>query len=240
MGRTGHVAAVTFWPRTATPEDVALAEAARRRRTDRREVTSWPVPQGWFDKLKRLALEHGVLATGDLPEDQRREVGRQLGIAARQQAMNEAYLDELMAWTHRSGDAGIPAANVPDRREADRLASDAAPTRFPAGTLVEQANDEGMHDAQWLVLSTTADDPVAWVRTGEALSALWLYCTTEGLSLVPHTQPVEVESVRVALGAHLLEDRGIPQILLRVGWPPVARSLPPQTPRRPVEEVLES
>jgi hypothetical protein len=91
---------------------------------------------------------------------------------------------------------------------------------------------------QLLVFSTASDDVLSWLRTGEALSAVWLRAVQEGLSLVPLSQSLEVEPIRSRLKDEVLDDRSRPQLLALVGWPPEGRMPLPPTPRRPVHEVL--
>ncbi|HVQ18654.1 MAG TPA: NAD(P)H nitroreductase, partial [Actinomycetes bacterium] len=71
----------------------------------------------------------------------------------------------------------------------------------------------------------------------EAMSALWQEATTEGLSIVPLSQVVEVTETRISLD-DLLGPGLRPQILLRVGWQEIGRSDLPRTPRRSLDEIL--
>jgi hypothetical protein len=89
------------------------------------------------------------------------------------------------------------------------------------------------------VICATTDDPPAWLRAGEALSAIWLDATTEGLSIVPLSQVIEVRETREALRYDVLGGLAEPLVVLRVGWQAISRSQLPRTPRRPVDEVLE-
>lgn len=56
-----HLAAVALRPCAPTPEDVALADAIARRRTDRRRYTSRAVPAEHLDVLTRAAARAGAL-----------------------------------------------------------------------------------------------------------------------------------------------------------------------------------
>jgi nitroreductase len=76
-------------------------------------------------------------------------------------------------------------------------------------------------EAGWLVLATSSDDALSWLRTGEALQMIWLWASGHGLSLVPHSQVVEVPSTRRRLQAELFDDTACPQIVVRLGWPPL-------------------
>src|SRR5215210_889125 len=58
------VAEITFATAPASPEAVALAQAVPARRTDRRRVSSWPVPEGRLHQLVAVAATRGVLGAG--------------------------------------------------------------------------------------------------------------------------------------------------------------------------------
>ena len=93
--------------------------------------------------------------------------------------------------------------------------------------------------AALLLLSTSADTPVQWLRVGEVTSAILLTAARHGLAASPLTQPLEVGETRTFVRDHISGDASAhPQILLRIGWPrPEAGYLPP-TPRRPLVEVV--
>jgi hypothetical protein len=61
-----------------------------------------------------------------------------------------------------------------------------------------------------------ADDPVSWLRSGEALSAAWLTATTLGVSVVPLSDLVEVTYTRQTL-RRLIAGLGCPHLVLRLG-----------------------
>ena len=89
------------------------------------------------------------------------------------------------------------------------------------------------------MLATSSDDAISWLRTGEALAALWLTCTVGGLALLPYSQPVDVAVTRRVLQDEVLDDTAFPQLVVRVGWPPISREDVPATRRRSVQEVLD-
>lgn len=230
------LAAITFAPYSTEADDVLLAGALPRRRTDRRKVSSWPVPAGRIDALLVLAARRGVLASA-IDGGMQQLLWGLLSAATHAQNGQVRYLDELLAWTS-GGDHGIPATSLLTPQTA---AEGGEPfTRFPAGSLADAAHEETAPPAAaWLLLSTSSDDTLSWLRTGEALSAIWLSCTLADLSLVPYTQPVEVETTRAALQKDLLDGTSCPQVLLRIGWPVAVHDPVPPTVRRPVADVLE-
>ncbi|MDQ3157543.1 MAG: hypothetical protein M3Q98_12590 [Actinomycetota bacterium] len=113
-----------------------------------------------------------------------------------------------------------------------------APSRFPSGTLTDSAGESEPVEPALLVICTSSDDTASRLRAGEALAAILLKGTADGLSMVPLSQAVEVDRTRRLLQDELLGDTACPQILIQVGLAPIAAEQVPLTPRRPVDEVL--
>ena len=78
-----------------------------------------------------------------------------------------------------------------------------------------------------LFLCTAEDDQRAWLQAGQALSALWLRATRDGLSIVPLSQVIDVDETRDALAHDVFGGLAHPQILVRVGWQEISRHRPP-------------
>jgi nitroreductase len=91
----------------------------------------------------------------------------------------------------------------------------------------------GAADAPFVLLATRTDDPLAWLRSGEALERLLLELTRLGWAAGPVSQAIEVPAARHDLRAALCWDRH-PQVLIRFGH---VEDLP-DTPRRDRAEVL--
>lgn len=66
-----------------------------------------------------------------------------------------------------------------------------------------------------------------------------LTATALGLACCPITEPLEVRETREAVRADVFDSGGYPQMLLRVGWPPINADPLPSTPRRDVSEIVE-
>ena len=91
----------------------------------------------------------------------------------------------------------------------------------------------------WIVLGGTSDDSAAWLRTGEGLSALWLKATEGNLSVIPLSQPVEVEQTRITLRReNSFGFLPMPHLVVRVGWQTLGRNQLARSPRRPLGDVL--
>jgi hypothetical protein len=82
------------------------------------------------------------------------------------------------------------------------------------------------------VLGTASDDTLCRLRAGEALSAVLLTATSLDLATCSLSQPVEIGSTRRILRDDVLGGTLSPQVVLRLGWPPLGPSLR-ATPRRP-------
>jgi nitroreductase len=90
-----------------------------------------------------------------------------------------------------------------------------------------------------LALGTKDDSRLARLRAGEATSLVLLSATALGLASCPVAEPLETAEARDTLQANLFSIVGIPQMLLRIGWPPVDADPLPAPPRRPLADVSE-
>ena len=96
------------------------------------------------------------------------------------------------------------------------------------------------HDtaAIYAILYGDEDTPTAWLRAGEALSAVWLDAIEHDLALVPLSGAVEVIETRLAL-RRMLADVGEPFLVLRLGLADPDHAGPSHTPRLPTDQVVE-
>jgi len=60
-----------------------------------------------------------------------------------------------------------------------------------------------------------------------------------GLACCPVTEALQCGDVRDTMHTNLFSVVGVPQILMRVGWPPVNADPLPATPRRPLTDVCQ-
>lgn len=211
--------------RRATPEELTLADAVRRRATNRRPFTDRPVPAMHRNALVRAAeAEHAHLVLLDTPK----ALGDLATLLRRADHLQEEDRDfqrELRAWSGGRED-GVPLAAGGPRPAGGSLLT---LRRFPSVSTVERPYEQ---DPLVAVLATQDDDPRAHVRAGMALQRVLLIATVVGLSASFLAQPVEVPHTRAALHA-LTIGRGHPQTVLRIGFGPAADP----TPRRPAAAV---
>ncbi len=247
-----HLAAVEMAARLPSEEDIALAGAISRRRTDRRTFSSWPVPDGHLDLMVRRAGEQGALLVPVTERDNRHRLTVAIDTAARIQHNDPAYNRELTVWSGRSrvADDGVLATNTlaANNVAGNALAGGAMPARhgdttlrgFPGGTLADSEIGGGERDGgRLLVVATLADDPASVLRAGEATSATLLTATDLGLAGCPLSQPLEIAGTRTLIREQILDGAAYPHLILRTGWLPTAAAPLPPTPRRATETTID-
>ncbi|MDG6110124.1 nitroreductase family protein [Dactylosporangium aurantiacum] len=216
--------------RPVRPEDVEAWHSMRQRCTDRRPFrAATPVPEAALATLCAAAETAGAWLHRVEPEQVRYVRAAAQG-AQRIEDKDQRSVQDLREWAGRDpglGD-GLPAATV--------VAPVARPVPLRSfgleGEQGERTADPGPGDdhlAEYLIIATTGDDPVDWLRAGEATSAVWLAATTLGLAVSPLSDVVEVPGARVLLRS-LLHRPGHPQLVLRVGA--AAGGAPPAAARR--------
>jgi hypothetical protein len=228
-----RLAVLGFRPAPVTAEARRLAEALENRRTDRRRFSSWPVPEERLDHLAGLAEVWGAHAVPVHGEEQRQLLESLVERAMAVQAGDDRFAEEQRVWIDRTRVDGIPSVTVP------RLLGTPASyrSRFGAGLLAQPDRELENQDGV-IVLGGAGDDLGAWLRAGEALSAIWLTAVEAGLTALPLSQVAEVEETRQALREEVLDGALLPYLLLRVGWQASTRVPLAQTPRRPLSQVL--
>ena len=215
------------------PAATELADAISRRRTDRRAFGDRRVAEDTLARLRRLVeAESAYLHV--VPDDRVPELAIAVDEAADAEYFDPAYRSELTQWTHRpawSGD-GVPAATAvqPALR---RVPVRNFLTDGSQGLLAGADHDEG---AAFVIIFGEGDRPVDLLHGGEAMSALLLRATAEGVSAAPISEAVEVAWPRHLL-RRMLSGIGEPYLIVRLGYVDSAEVLP-VTPRRPVDEVI--
>jgi len=231
-----HLAAIEFAPLPRIDRHVLrLVTATADRHTDRRPFLPDPLPDPLLARLVGAARAEEVTCTVLRDPAAHREVVVALAHADTTQRANPMYQGELAEWTHSRLGAvqGVPARNVPATVAFPR----SVPGRdFGAGELeTTPPLDDG---AMLCVLSTTVDSGLGWLRAGEALSAITLAATANGLASCTISQIAEVRVSRDLVRRVALGGAGEPQLVLRLGWPVTATFPGPATPRRPLADVV--
>jgi nitroreductase len=245
-GNETHLATITA-QRASGHDDLdeaaaALFVALGQRRTERRRMSRHPVPTNLITMLTQLAAAEGALLL-PVSGDARQRLVNVLYQAAHEQESTPGYAAELQRWANRyagSGD-GMSAASVaaPDPAFDQELPL----RRFPRAELPQpphrvHSNVITADTAALCVLATAHDDRGAWLRAGEALSAVLLSATRLGLATTPLSQGIEVARTRRKIQLDVLGTTQHPQLILRVGWPATGAAELPATNRRPLDRVL--
>jgi nitroreductase len=220
----------------AEPDPVAagLAGAISRRRTDRRAFGERRVRAETLALLAERVAEQGA-RLHEVPDERVPELAVAVDEAADVEYFDPAYRTELTRWTHRpawTGD-GVPPATAVQTSLRRVPMRDLLPSGSP-GLLAGAGEDEG---AVFVVLFGAGDRPIDLLRGGEAMSALLLQATTEGLSSAPISEAVEVAWPRQLL-RRMLPGGGEPFLIVRLGYADTDEVLP-VSPRRAARDVIQ-
>ncbi|WP_433519333.1 Acg family FMN-binding oxidoreductase [Nonomuraea sp. CA-143628] len=140
-------------------------------------------------------------------------------IAQEQLTKDSEYLAELAAWTTGQG--------VPSHVHGPAAVGDMDPIR-DFGRRTGSARFEP--NPQLAVLTTATDEPLDWLRAGQALQRVLLVAAKHAVSASFLNQPLDLRDMRRHKDPH--HRRGHPQMIMRLGYgPPV-----PRAPRRPTSE----
>jgi nitroreductase len=216
------------------PEAQRMAAAIPRRRTDRRPFGDQPVSEAMLTRLRRFVESEGAYLHV-VPEDQVPMLAASTERAAGAEHDDPAQRAELDRWTNRPewrGDGVPPTTAVPPtaRRVAIRdFTPEGATAGLSAGTGVDQG-------ATYVIVFGTSDQPADLLRGGEAVSALLLLATAEGLATAPLSEAVEVTWPRHLLRG-ILADIGEPYLVVRLGYPADHTPLPAVPRRAPAETI---
>lgn len=215
-------------------ELVPLDAMVASRRTNRRRFSAEPVPATMIRRLVSAAEAEGAQLVEVTTEPDRAFLAELSQLADAAQLRDPAYRAEVREWTtddpYRRD--GVPAIAVP---HVGGDSGDELPMRdFDSrGSGFLPARTASTRDKCLVLLGTESDDPMSWLRAGEALERILLEIAAHGFETSPLTQVIEVRAAREELRSRL----GLtmyPQLLLRIG-----RAAPtPGTPRRPLADVL--
>ncbi|GIJ48103.1 NAD(P)H nitroreductase [Virgisporangium aliadipatigenens] len=240
VGDPDVLAVIACGPHEEPPTAVIrLFRAMSVRRSDRRPFADEPVPPA---VLARLCAA-GRIGTAHVQLVRDRDVVG-LAVAAVHAAGRELadpdYRAELAAWRRRGDDTrgdGLPGYTAPAPAARPVPVRDLAATG-PETATIHDAPPDADRFARYLIVHTENEDPVAWLDAGEALSAVLLTATVEGLSASPMSDLVEVPASRQIL-RELLGGLGHAAIVVRVGITEHRRPTA-TTPRRGTDDAVDT
>jgi nitroreductase len=235
----------------ADPAAVRALETIRARHTDRRPVAERPVDPAALTALAQVARNEGT-HLHVLPPDGVLDLASAAARAQRVESLDPDFVEELAYWVGGTNTPSVASSSATGAGETLGLPADVIPATPPqttvpgrdfghGGTLpIAESPVGGGHDrsAAYAILYGDEDAPGAWLRAGEALSAVWLAAIQRDLSVLPLSAVVEVEATRATL-RHLLSDLGEPLLVLRVGVHDPVQPEAPHTGRLRPEETID-
>ncbi|WXH43538.1 nitroreductase family protein [Streptomyces netropsis] len=253
LAKAGHHADVALLPDTqdaallalvhTTPsedgaEDIGLGllePAIRQRHTSRYPFAEKALPEDVRTSLIDAAQREGAVLS--FPESWQARWVEELAEEAEARNLTDRGSEEDLARWRRTGAAEADTATdgVPEYAFGPRKHGGRAPMRdFSGGQPVADRGTTPFEDIPHLaVLSTDGDDPLHWLRAGQAMQRVLLLATLRGLATSFSTQALEWPDLRWPL-RDPLTGIGQVQMILRLGYGPQG----PATPRRPVRDVL--
>jgi nitroreductase len=207
-----------------------LALFIQHRRTYRQNFAPREVEPDALDDMMAAASYEGAQLH---PLQSKEARDRVAGLVAEGDAAQWAdpnWRHELATWTRpaREGD-GLRFPLLPP------ALARAVIDRYNLGRMVAANDHKQAVSAPLLaVLSTYGETPADWLLAGQALQRLLLVACQHGLQASFLNQPIQVAALRPAIQSMIAG--GVPQIILRVGYP--CRDIAP-TARRPLDEFIE-
>lgn len=231
-----HVASIDFSPMEfVTEAHRRRANAILLRRTDR---LPFAAPPNWqsFEPGLRDTVDSELVRLDVIADDLRPRLAEASQLTEAMRLYDSSYHAELQWWTAPFEVVdGIPHSALVSAAESGRV--DVGRT-FPVTGHQERRAEVDEDHSKILLLSTTEYTHESVLRCGGMLSAILLDATMDGLSTCTLTHITEVPASREIVAA-LIDHDAIPQVLIRVGLAPAIEAVPPPTPRRPIDDVLE-
>lgn len=222
--------------KSSNHEENTLFAAITRRRTNRMPFQRTTVDRKLLDRLEAAAGSEGAWLHVVKDRHDRHALADLVADADRLQFADKRFRRELAAWVHSNRSHsrdGMPGYAHGHGDVVSMLESFVIRTFDLGKGMAARDKDLAEHSPVLAVLGTPGDEPIDWLRAGQALEHVLLETTAGGLSASFLNQPIEVETLRPRL-AKLIGRAGSPQVLLRLGVGPEVKP----TPRRPVGEVL--
>lgn len=191
-----------------------------------------------FDTFDQTDILNDLVAAAEaegvwldvLDSANRKAAGELVSQGDAEQWADPRWRRELASWMHprRKGDGlTLPWLAVPAAQLVVRS--------FDMGKGIGAKDGEiAEHSPLLVVLGTTEDRQVDWLRAGQGLERVLLTASKSGLQASYLNQPIQVEPLRERL-QNLCTHNGSPQILLRLGHPTSELAA---TPRRALPQVL--
>ena len=211
--------------------EIRLATAILQRHTHRGAFDERAVPAEVLEALSTAAQSEGARLCDIVSEDQLIELEVLLSSADAMEQRDARYREELAKWVHDGPlqPDGIPAASVAQSAGSSLRQRDFV-LDHPGGV---DGSAPAPDRPAVVVLATDDDEPISWLRAGQALAAVLLRAADLGVQAQPLGQVTDILAYRFGL-RQTMGIAGLPQLVLRMGF--ARRAV--VTPRRSVDEVL--
>jgi nitroreductase len=215
------------------PADLAeheLFENVWHRHTSRAPFSGRRIPPAVQSALEQAASAEFTLLRL-LPDDDAALVVSLAAAAEKELASNFDHRVEMCRWIGTDGDDGVPASALGS--QPHHLP---APVRDLGYASPTTPRPSGSYEPapHLTVLATARDEPVDWLRAGQALQRVLLTATANGVAASFLYQPMELHDIHPAEGSWWPWPE-CPQIIIRFGYGPPGS----QTPRRSVADILD-
>jgi hypothetical protein len=229
--------------REPVKEENSLFEAITKRRTNRLKFEDRELEEPLISKLRSTVTEEGGEAIDTWlhiakEQDEKNSLADLIAEGDRIQLSDKRFRRELASWIHSNrshSKDGMPGYAFGYRDIMSYM-----------GPFVIRTFDNGKGQAAkdrqlaagspvLAILGTKSDEPMDWLRAGMALSRMLLLARSENVWSSFLDQPLEVPKLRAKVLEVLKEEKGFPQLLMRIGY---GRDVKP-TPRRQIDEVLQ-
>jgi nitroreductase len=202
------------------------------RRTNRQPFQDRTIPNSVLGSLGEAARAEGAMLRIYNDPTEVARIAELLHQADVAEHTDPGRVTERQAWIggpHR--DDGIPVRSLGPRPAEPRT-----PFR-DLGQAVHTTRDDAEFEATPIVavLSTVYDQPVDWIRAGQALERVLLEATAAGLAASFLNHPLEHDDLR-SLVRSPLTGVGFSHMIVRIGYGDEV----PATPRRPLAQVLRT
>lgn len=193
-------------------QELEMFSAVLDRHTHRGRFADIAVPPLLLTRLTSLARSAGSRAYLIRDERKLRRLTRLTAAAQRIQLRQPPVQAELGYWLRAAGARrrdGIVSPEPGPAAGTDIVRTE--PVRF------RDTRPDALPDRRTatMLLASGTDDPMAWLRTGEAFQRMLLHAARHGVNAAIYTQPLEVPSIRARMAA--LAGGGHPQMLFQLG-----------------------
>jgi hypothetical protein len=225
-------------------EENSLFEAITKRRTNRLKFEDRELQEPLLSRLQSIVA--GQREEGRITrvwfhiakqEDEKNSLAELIAEGDRVQMSDKRFRRELASWTHSNrshSKDGIPG-----------YAFGYSDVMSYMGPFVIRTFDIGKGQAAkdrqlavgspvLAVLGTESDEAMDWLQAGMTLSRMLLLARSENVWSSFLNQPLEVPELRPKVQEVLKEEKGFPQVMMRLGY---GQNVKP-TPRRRVDEVI--